>query len=188
MRTKIVMLATIPFLLEDLWEGLQPYSLTERWGIIGVILMAAGVLMRSWAAGTIRKTESLTMEGPYAIMRHPLYVGSFLIAMGFCTMLMDWENFLLVALLLVPLHIRRTLREENKLSEIYGEAWRAYKAKVGPFFPKVKPIGVLAGWSGGQWLKNKEYGAFVTSVVILILIQIWHMHPTFVSDAIASIK
>jgi protein-S-isoprenylcysteine O-methyltransferase Ste14 len=188
MRTKIVMLATIPFLVEDLWEGLQPYSVTERWGIIGVILIVAGVLIRSWAAGTIHKTETLTMEGPYAIMRHPLYAGSLLIAMGFCTMLMDWENFLLVAILLVPLHIRRTLREEKKLSELYGEAWMAYKARVGAFFPKVKPMGFLAGWSGGQWIKNKEYGALVTSVVILILMQIWHMHPTFFSNAIANIK
>lgn len=188
MRTKIVMFATIPFLVEDLWEGIPPYSISDHWGIVGLVLIVAGVLLRSWAAGIIRKTETLTTEGPYALVRHPLYLGSLLIALGFCVLIGDLENFFLVFLILVPLHIRRTLREERKLSEIYGDLWEAYKQRTGAFFPKVLPAHVLISWSPKQWFRNQEYGAFVTSFVILGLVQLWHSHPTFATHLASMIK
>ena len=44
----------------------------------------AGLFLRSWAAGTIRKWERLATTGPYACVRHPLYLGSILLMLGFC--------------------------------------------------------------------------------------------------------
>jgi hypothetical protein len=185
------MFATIPFIVEDILEGTPPHgftSLSDSWGLLGLALVLAGVFLRSWAAGIIHKTDTLTTEGPYALFRHPLYIGSLLMGLGVCTLIGDWENFLLVFLILVPLHVRRTLREESKLAEIHGQAWQDYKQRTGAFFPKVVPAGVLAHWSPAQWLNNKEYGAFVTSLIALTLVQLWHMYPQGLAQIIAIVR
>jgi protein-S-isoprenylcysteine O-methyltransferase Ste14 len=44
----------------------------------GVALFALGSALRWWAAGTLHKDQEVTTGGPYAVARHPLYVGSFL--------------------------------------------------------------------------------------------------------------
>src|SRR5262245_40236752 len=41
----------------------------------GVLLILAGLAVRTWAAGTLRKQRELAVTGPYAWVRHPLYCG-----------------------------------------------------------------------------------------------------------------
>src|SRR5262245_42939386 len=53
-------------------------DLTSLPVVVAEILILAGVAIRAWAAGTLRKQKSLAISGPYAWVRHPLYVGSFL--------------------------------------------------------------------------------------------------------------
>ncbi|MGH8104132.1 MAG: methyltransferase family protein, partial [bacterium] len=48
----------------------------------GAPLIVGGAALRIWAAGTIKKQQTLAQEGPYALMRHPLYFGSFLGGLG----------------------------------------------------------------------------------------------------------
>jgi len=43
----------------------------------------AGIFLRTWSAGCIVKKSKLTTLGPYSIVRHPLYLGSFLTGIGF---------------------------------------------------------------------------------------------------------
>ena len=49
---------------------------------IGGLLAFAGGTIRIWAAGHIEKGKSLAQGGPYALTRNPLYLGSFLMALG----------------------------------------------------------------------------------------------------------
>ena len=53
---------------------------------VGIALAVVAECWRIWAAGTIHKTEELTTGGPYAHVRHPLYVGSFVHAVAYCFM------------------------------------------------------------------------------------------------------
>src|SRR5437660_9507500 len=39
----------------------------------GSLLVFAGLLVRTWAAGTLRKQRELATTGAYAFVRHPLY-------------------------------------------------------------------------------------------------------------------
>src|SRR5947207_6187061 len=63
----------------------------------GVLLVFFGLLVRSWAAGTLRKQRELATTGPYAFVRHPLYFGSFLMMVGFGTLIHDPITLWLVA-------------------------------------------------------------------------------------------
>jgi len=50
---------------------------------IGGVIGLAGLLLRMWASGYLRKNDQLATAGPYAHTRNPLYLGSFLIGLGF---------------------------------------------------------------------------------------------------------
>src|SRR5439155_3013450 len=51
--------------------------------IAGAAVALPGLLLRAWASGHLRKNEMLATTGPYAYTRNPLYLGSFLIGLGF---------------------------------------------------------------------------------------------------------
>src|SRR4030065_2648957 len=52
--------------------------------VIGIGLIALGEAIRAWAAGHLEENEVLTVTGPYAYVKNPLYIGSILITAGFC--------------------------------------------------------------------------------------------------------
>ena len=50
---------------------------------MGGAIAVVGLLVRAWAAGHIRKNQTLAVSGPYAHTRNPLYLGSFILGVGF---------------------------------------------------------------------------------------------------------
>jgi len=55
----------------------QPRSILYG-GLVGLV----GLALRAWAAGYLHKQEVLTVTGPYAYTRNPLYLGSAVLALG----------------------------------------------------------------------------------------------------------
>src|SRR5688572_8091399 len=53
----------------------------EAWRT-GLLISVAGEGLRLWAAGHLEKSREVTRSGPYRFLRHPLYAGSALIAVG----------------------------------------------------------------------------------------------------------
>src|SRR5260370_35486531 len=51
--------------------------------IVGGVIALPGLALRAWAIGHLRKNDALAVTGPYAYTRNPLYLGSFLIGVGF---------------------------------------------------------------------------------------------------------
>jgi protein-S-isoprenylcysteine O-methyltransferase Ste14 len=51
--------------------------------LLGGTIACFGALIRVWAAGYIDKGRALAQEGPYAMTRNPLYLGSFLMAIRY---------------------------------------------------------------------------------------------------------
>src|SRR5688572_27344661 len=49
----------------------------------GLVIAVVGECVRLWAAGHIEKGREITRSGPYRFVRHPLYLGSTLIGVGF---------------------------------------------------------------------------------------------------------
>src|SRR5262245_55982943 len=77
-------------LLEDVWSRTSPHNLTNLSDLkvlFGLGLVLGGLALRSWAAGTLHKRRILTTTGPYGLVRHPLYVGSFMMMIGFCLLI-----------------------------------------------------------------------------------------------------
>jgi protein-S-isoprenylcysteine O-methyltransferase Ste14 len=143
--------------------------------IAGLTSVMLGLLVRTWAAGTLRKQRELATTGPYAWIRHPLYFGSFLMMVGFGTLVHDPVTLWVVAGPIAWLYWQAIKSEEGTIAELFPTQWPAYAARVPRFFP-LRPAAVsLAYWSLGQWLRNSEYRAWLGSAVALIAIKLWQI-------------
>src|SRR5580698_9130912 len=71
-------------------------SITDASLRSGIGYILAGLLIRLWSNGYAIKNDKLTTSGPYAFVRNPLYLGTFLIAIGFVIALRSepplWEQ------------------------------------------------------------------------------------------------
>lgn len=129
----------------------------------GLAAVAAGVALRSWGAGHLVKTDRLTVSGPYAYLRHPLYAGTLLIAAGFALAVGGKAWLALPGLLLwfFLLYFPRKERIESaRLERRYGEPYRRYRADVRPLRPRwhrwrPAPDAAAAIECGGRWARER---------------------------------
>ncbi|MEX2176436.1 MAG: isoprenylcysteine carboxylmethyltransferase family protein [Pirellulaceae bacterium] len=138
----------------------------------GLALLLSGLLVRSWAAGTLRKVKELVTIGPYAMVRNPLYVGTFLMMAGFCTLLADPLMLAFVVGPTVVLYWLAVRDEEQVLARFFPDEWPAYAARVPRFVPRLK-LPTADGWSLAQWRKNHEHNAWLGASVALVGLWIW---------------
>ncbi len=154
----------------------RPQNMTD-WTHLGTIagcgLIGVGLAIRSWAAGTLHKSQKLTCQGPYSLVRNPLYVGSFLMMFGFCILLRDVASMLFVCGPILGIYWLTVRHEETNLSKWFPEDWDDYARTVPRFVPRVYASGACTGWSWRQWVKNREYQAVVASLMGLLAIATW---------------
>jgi protein-S-isoprenylcysteine O-methyltransferase Ste14 len=138
--------------------------------MLGLPIAIAGAVLRGLAAGVIRKDSVLTTSGPYALTRNPLYLGSFLLGVGFAVMSGSWiaaAVIILPSLFIYPHVIRR---EEEHLSRLFPGVFAEYCSRVPRFLPRLRAS--TLSFSLSQYVANREYNTalgFVLIVVILIL-------------------
>jgi protein-S-isoprenylcysteine O-methyltransferase Ste14 len=146
--------------------------------LLGAVVGLIGLLLRGYAAGYLNKQEVLTVTGPYARTRNPLYLGSSMLALGAAVAVNSiWAAALLLCYfaLVYSLVMRR---EEMELRQKHGYAFSEYAAAVPLFLPKL--FGATsagangASFSWGQYKKNHEYEAAIGFVLLLLgLVLIW---------------
>jgi protein-S-isoprenylcysteine O-methyltransferase Ste14 len=145
----------------------SPFSLA-----LGLIPMAAGAALRTWASGHIRKQRKLARSGPYGYTRNPLYLGSFLMAAGALVMARSWIPALIFAAAAVPLYLTIMRREEQTLEEKFGGAFLDYRREVPLFFPRLGPGGDRGdGFDWGLVRKHREWRVWagIAGVTLLLL-------------------
>lgn len=98
-------------------------------------LIVAGKYLRPSVSG-ILEDHKLVRSGPFAVVRHPMYVSYFLIPIGLAGVLhIGW---MLIPFLCIAIGIYSTaMAEEEVLVEQFGEEYIKYQQKVGMFLPKV---------------------------------------------------
>jgi len=107
---------------------------------VGGLLALAGLGLRIWGAGHLVKNDRLTVSGPYAYLRHPLYAGSLLLAIGFAV-IAGGGGALVVVLVIAPAFFLYYLPykdriESARLERHYGGLYAQYRERV----PKLLPV------------------------------------------------
>jgi protein-S-isoprenylcysteine O-methyltransferase Ste14 len=135
---------------------------TARSLAIGAVVAAAGEAIRIWAAGHLEKGREVTMTGPYAFTRHPLYLGSAVIGIGFA---IASASALAAALVVAYLAVTLTAAirtEEAHLTEKFGAAYPAYRDG--------RAAAERRYFSPARVMRNREYRALLGLVFVLVVL------------------
>jgi protein-S-isoprenylcysteine O-methyltransferase Ste14 len=121
---------------------------------VAMPLIVLGTALRGWGAGHLVKNHELTMSGPYAHLRHPLYLGTLLVSTGFALWMGGWVILLVLALLWpwFALHYfpRKERSESLRLEASYGDQFIRYRDAVPALWPR------LSAWRGERLRASPE--------------------------------
>jgi protein-S-isoprenylcysteine O-methyltransferase Ste14 len=115
--------------LDLLWE-LSCFAVS----VLGLALRVAtvGTAPRGTSGRNTRaqKAAVLNTTGPYSLVRHPLYLANYLIALGMSLFSRTWFLPIIVSLATLLYYERIATREEAFLEARFGEAFRQWAARV----------------------------------------------------------
>lgn len=147
------------------WHEPRPLPL-----LVGAVAVLGGVALRTWAAGHLVKRDELTVSGPYAHVRHPLYLGTLVIGTGFALALGGAGPWLMAVLLgwffacYAPAKERA---ESARLEELHGGAYTSYRARVRALLPSLAPVAAPGAatsdrvWQLARYDANNELGTLL---------------------------
>jgi hypothetical protein len=148
--------------------------------LYGALLGCVGLFVRAMAAGHLRKQEVLTMTGPYAYTRNPLYFGSSILTLGAAVAANSWISAVILLGYFGLFYSIVMRREERELRFHHGAAFDEYVCAVPLFLPRFSPATLAdthsLGFSLGQYKKNREYRAAIGFLLLLaLLVLIWRL-------------
>src|SRR2546427_11439767 len=133
--------------------------------IVGAVVALPGLALRAWAVGYLRKNEALATDGPYAYTRNPLYLGSFLIGLGFTLAAGRLILGAVFAALFLGIYVPVMRVEATTLAELFGEDYQRYAKSVPLFLPQLSPHRDPAfprqQFDTDLYLRYREYRAFL---------------------------
>jgi protein-S-isoprenylcysteine O-methyltransferase Ste14 len=176
-RVRITSIVFATLLTASVLKGNRPHDLTnlhETKSVVGLGLILAGLAIRSWAAGILHKGSQLTTVGPYAIIRNPLYLGSFMMMVGFGTLIDQWQIWIALTPFLV-LFVYAVKAEERLLAERFGQAWIDYEKCTPRFIPRRLYAPNAGRWEFQQWVGNREYQAVSAAAIGLLALKAWQL-------------
>ena len=149
--------------------------------LLGAFIGVSGLWMRAYAAGCLHKQEVLTVTGPYAYTRNPLYLCSAILALGAGIAMRSWMSALILILYFAVFYSIVMRREENELQLRYGVSFEEYARTVPLFIPRLTaaelPGHSTGSFSFAQYKKNHEWQAAVGFLFLfLVLLVIWRLH------------
>ena len=124
--------------------------------LIGAVLVIVGSAIRLWASGHVKKNKVLATTGPYAFVRHPLYVGNLALLFGFALASGLWWAILLLIGFLLAFYPPAIRYEDAKLQRKFGEQWEQWRTKTRALIPRLTPYqpGQRGSWSFKQSLRQ----------------------------------
>lgn len=132
------------------------------WSVAAAGLLALlGISIRAVASGHVKKNVELTMTGPYAYTRNPLYLGSIVIAIGFTIGARDlWIAFILIVFfcaIYMPV-----IRSEARHLRQHFAGYDEYARRVPSLVPRTLWFrGAMTGFSRELYFRHREYNAML---------------------------
>jgi protein-S-isoprenylcysteine O-methyltransferase Ste14 len=167
-RVPLGFLAAALYLFE-LWRR-APQPAAVVWSLA---LVLPGLWLRGYAAGYVKKNRELTVTGPYAHTRNPLYLGSMLIAAGFTLALLSWPVALVLAGGFAAIYVPVIVSEERFLRAAFP-GFEAYCRRVPRLIPRLTPAdqsgaeSEAGSFSLSLYLKHREYNAAIGAALLYL--------------------
>jgi len=117
----------------------------------GLAVAIAGEAIRIWAAGHLEKSREVTRTGPYRFSRHPLYVGSSVMAVGIVIAAHSIVVAVLASVYMVATLTAAIRTEEAFLAHAFGTTYEDYRES------RAEPMHRRFSWA--RAMRNREYRA-----------------------------
>lgn len=160
----------------------HPTFVSMAWSLV---LVLPGLWLRGYAAGYVKKNAELTVTGPYAYTRNPLYLGSMLIAFGFAAASKSIVIVLLLVLLFAIIYIPVIRSEEAFLRSKFAD-FEIYAGRVPRLLPRFRPARTAGSapdletgsFSFPLYRKHREYNALMgaTAIYAVLALRIIFKH------------
>jgi len=135
-----------------LWIPLPPLREADGIAVLGALLCFPGLAFVLWGrlglgnmyfvstgfGAQLFAGHRLITQGPYRIVRHPMYLGLLLAGIGGLLLYQTWTGVVFVGCGLGV--IRRARREEEVLAKEFGREWTEYCARVPMLLPRIIPL------------------------------------------------
>jgi protein-S-isoprenylcysteine O-methyltransferase Ste14 len=132
------------FTRSDLWGEILLVGHGPAASLAGVATTVAGLFVTIWARVTLgrnwsgsitfKQDHELVERGPYRFVRHPIYTGLLLMALGTAVVRGNPDSFLGVVVFLVA-HIWKLRREEELLQRHFPDSYPAYRDRTRALIP-----------------------------------------------------
>ncbi len=120
-------------------------------GITAVVVSFIGLMIRAYTVGTTPKgtsgrntdeqiAESLNSTGIYCMVRHPLYLGNYLMWIGIVIYTLNWYFVITVSLMYWLYYERIMFAEERFLERKFGQVYLDWLSKAPAFIPSFKHL------------------------------------------------
>ena len=117
--------------------------------IIGIFIMAVGsilificvvvfVIRGKGTPAVFDPPKEFVAVGPYAYVRNPMYIGGFILLIGFGLYHLSLSILILAVILIVVFHFFVLIIEEPNLERLFGKSYLDYKKKINRWLPKLK--------------------------------------------------
>ena len=136
-------LVWLPFLV----AYFQPFPIDLHMNVqlAGLVLGTASALFAAWAMWSLGRSygirtdifdgHQLKTNGPYALVRHPMYLGIVLYHVGATLVLQSPLLLALTAFVIAPYTAIRIAYEERALRTVFGDRYATYQREVPPLLP-----------------------------------------------------
>jgi protein-S-isoprenylcysteine O-methyltransferase Ste14 len=171
------------------------HGINEAWQLICLLISLAGLVIRIMTVGRApigtsgRNTReqvanTLTTTGIYSVVRHPLYLGNYLIFLGMALWPHNGWLAVVTSCAFALYYERIMLAEEAFLRERFGEDFETWAARTPAFLPRLggwKPSSVTFCW---RTVLQREYNAFLLILGVFFVFDLigdavaekrWHM-------------
>jgi protein-S-isoprenylcysteine O-methyltransferase Ste14 len=156
-------------------------QINEWWQILCLLISVAGLAVRVITVGRApggtsgRNTQvqiafSLSTTGMYSVVRHPLYLGNYLITLGYTMVFHLWWLVCVVSCLYALYYERIMMAEEAFLRQQFGKNFEEWAAATPAFIPRMtgwKPAALPFSW---RTVLEREYNAFFQIVAVFFLL------------------
>ena len=179
----LILLAVFIFGLNDFKYLGNSEVLNDYWEMFCLLISFAGLGIRIYTIGFTPKgtsgrntkgqvAEILNTKGIYSVVRHPLYLGNFVIWFGISLFAHSWWLSLICILVFWVYYERIMFAEETFLIKKFGKQYMEWAKKTPAFIPKLK------GWEKSNLsfsLRNvlkREYNGFFSIIVVFIFLEV----------------
>jgi protein-S-isoprenylcysteine O-methyltransferase Ste14 len=171
----VLFIMAIPAVLYSNYSMVSPTTL-KIIDAIAILVSFAGLVVRSYTIGTTLKgtsgrnteqqvAEVLNSTGIYSVVRHPLYLGNFLMWIGIVIYTLNPYFVIIVSLMYWLYYERIMFAEERFLEKKFGQAYIEWSFKAPAFIPRFsKFISSSVPFSLKSVLRREYSGVFATVI------------------------